>query len=105
MVRNLTNHLVCPNQDSLVNILKYNIPASVVNDAVRDVRQAAGPESIDRILKEYGIDAIIVPTDSDIHKLASFSGTEIWGHDTQSFHANLQRRLSYGHYAPRLSGS
>ncbi|KAM6475991.1 putative amidase [Trichoderma sp. SZMC 28011] len=54
---------VCPNQDSLVNILKYNIPASVVNDAVRDVRQAAGPESIDRILKEYGIDAIIVPTD------------------------------------------
>ncbi|KAK4081041.1 uncharacterized protein Triagg1_2573 [Trichoderma aggressivum f. europaeum] len=65
---------VCPNQNSLVNILKYNIPASVVDDAVRDVRQAAGPESIDRVLEEYDIDAIIAPTDSDIHKLASFSG-------------------------------
>ncbi|KAK0755455.1 LOW QUALITY PROTEIN: hypothetical protein N5P37_012284, partial [Trichoderma harzianum] len=65
---------VCQNQDSLVNILKYDIPASVVDDAVRDVRQAAGPEGIDRALKEYGIDAIIAPTDSDIHKLASFSG-------------------------------
>ncbi|PTB56126.1 hypothetical protein M431DRAFT_553023 [Trichoderma harzianum CBS 226.95] len=54
---------VCQNQDSLVNILKYDIPASVVDDAVRDVRQAAGPEGIDRALKEYGIDAIIAPTD------------------------------------------
>ncbi|KAJ4861604.1 hypothetical protein T069G_02558 [Trichoderma breve] len=65
---------VCPNQDSLLNVLKYDIPASVVDDAVRDVRQAAGPEGIDRVLKEYCIDAIIAPTDSDIHKLASFSG-------------------------------
>ncbi|KAL7907171.1 putative amidase [Trichoderma velutinum] len=65
---------VCPNQNSLVDLLKYNIPASEVDYAVRDVRQAAGPESVDRVPKEYDIDAIIAPTDSEIHKLASFSG-------------------------------
>ncbi|OPB36325.1 hypothetical protein A0O28_0054040 [Trichoderma guizhouense] len=65
---------VCPDQNSLIGALKYNIPASVVEDAVRDVRQAAGPETIDRALKEYGIDAIIAPTESEIHKIASFAG-------------------------------
>ncbi|KAL6696741.1 putative amidase [Trichoderma pleuroticola] len=55
---------VCPDQNSLIGALKYNIPASVVEDAVRDVRQAAGPETIDRALEEYGIDAIIAPTES-----------------------------------------
>ncbi|KAK4063145.1 hypothetical protein Trihar35433_8940 [Trichoderma harzianum] len=65
---------VCPDQNSLIGALKYDIPASVVEDAVRDVRQAAGPETIDRALKEYGIDAIIAPTESEIHKIASFAG-------------------------------
>lgn len=68
---------VCPDQNSLIGALKYNIPASVVEDAVRDVRQAAGPETIDRALKEYGIDAIIAPTESEIHKIASFAGYPI----------------------------
>ncbi|KAL7788771.1 putative amidase [Trichoderma afarasin] len=68
---------VCPDQNSLIDALKYNIPASVVDDAVKDVRQAAGPESIDRVLEEYGLDAIIAPTESEIHKIASFAGYPI----------------------------
>ncbi|KAL7951871.1 putative amidase [Trichoderma barbatum] len=68
---------VCPNQTSLINALKYNIPPSVVDDAIRDVRQAAGPDGIDRVLEEYGVDAIIAPTETEIHKIASFAGYPI----------------------------
>lgn len=73
----LTSYLACPNQNTLVNALKYDIPAQVIDDAVREVRQAAGPDGIDRILEQYGIDAIIAPTESEIHKIASFAGMRI----------------------------
>ncbi|KAL7784958.1 putative amidase [Trichoderma ceciliae] len=67
----------CPNQNSLIDALKYNILASVVDEAVRDVRQAAGTDGVDRVLEEYGIDAIVAPTESEIHRIASFAGYPI----------------------------
>ncbi|KAL7938464.1 putative amidase [Trichoderma chlorosporum] len=73
---------VCPNQNSLKSALKYDISSSVVDEAVRDVRQAAGPDGIDRVLERYGVDAIIAPTESEIHKIASFAGMEIYKNGT-----------------------
>jgi hypothetical protein len=89
----------------LINALKCDIPASVVDDAVKDVRQAAGPDGIDRVLEEYGIDVIIAPTESDFHKTASFSGMEIQRHVFWKSYTKTSHRVSYWHDAFGLSAS
>ncbi len=69
--------VACPNQDSLIAAAKNDTSPQVVKAAIEDVRRAAGPDSVEKTMLEYGLDAIVAPTESAICTIASFSGKEL----------------------------
>lgn len=63
-----------PNQSKLLEAQAFEISDEKLQQVRSAMRTAAGPEELDRIMQERGLDAIIAPMDSPIATLAALSG-------------------------------
>lgn len=62
-----------PDQSKLIGMQNYNTAPEFLAKAIPDIRKAAGPDNIDHVLKKYGLDVIVAPTDSQITTVASLA--------------------------------
>jgi len=62
-----------PNQKKFLSAQADKTPSETVSEALKAMRELAGPKEIDRILKENGVDLIIAPMDSQITTLGALS--------------------------------
>ncbi|KAL3422796.1 hypothetical protein PVAG01_04543 [Phlyctema vagabunda] len=66
-----------PGQTKLQGMRQDATPSESLSRAIAAVREATGPDNVDRVLREHNLDVILVPTDSHITTVAALAGYPI----------------------------